>query len=130
MRKLNKKEVIIVSRILEDVNFKYYVEYLMGNRVDKILKSSGDMKVKILAVTADITAFVLQNLNKADENIDLLIMSYKGISLEDIQKLDIDEYVDCLKEIFIAGVPKILSSYVNLAEVKKKVTELREEMQS
>jgi len=125
MRKLNKKEVIIVSRILEDVNFKYYVEYLVSSKIDKILKINGDLKAKIFILTADIAAFVLQNINKAEENIDLLIASYKGITQEEIDKLDIDEYLETLKEVFSAGVPKVISSYVDLAEVKKKVTELR-----
>ena len=81
-RKLKKKEVMIVSRILEDVNFKYYVEYLLSNKVEKILKSGQNKKEKIVMVMADVMAFVIQNIHKAEENVDLLICSYKKISQE------------------------------------------------
>ena len=72
-RKLKKKEVMIVSKILEDVNFKYYIEYLLSNKVDKILKAGQNKNDKIIMIMGDIMAFVLQNMNKAEENIDELI---------------------------------------------------------
>jgi len=122
-RKLKKKEIMIVSRILEDVNFKYYVEYLLSNKVDKILKGNGKKEEKILMVMGDVFAFVLQNIHKAEENIDALCMSYCNISKEKVDDMEEDEYIDTLKIVFFAGVPKVLESYINLSEVKKKFQE-------
>jgi len=119
-RKLKKKEIMIVSRILEDVNFKYYVEYLLSNKVEKILKSSDNKNEKILMILGDVVAFVLQNIHKAEENIDALCMSYCNLSQEQVDEMDEDTYIDTLKNVFMAGVPKIISQYVDLTEVKKK----------
>lgn len=120
-RKLKKKEVMIVSRILEDVNFKYYIEYLLSNKVEKILKSSNNKNEKILMVLGDVVAFILQNIHKAEDNIDALIMSYKKISQEEVDDMDEDIYIDTLKIIFMAGIPKVIQNYVDLTEVKKKL---------
>ena len=79
-RKLKKKEIMIVSRILEDVNFKFYVEYLLSNKVEKILKAGGKKEDRILMIMGDVVAFVLQNIHKAEQNIDDLCMSYCDIS--------------------------------------------------
>lgn len=129
-RKLKKKEVMIVSRILENVNFKYYVEYLLSNKVEKILKSGQDKKEKIVMVMADVMAFILQNIHKAEENVDLLICSYKKISQEEVSEMDIDEYISTLKTIFMAGIPSIISEYVDLTEFKKKLKDMKGKDQS
>ena len=34
-----------------------------------------------------------------------------------------DQYIDTLKLVFLAGVPKVIGSYVDLTEVKKKFQE-------
>jgi len=125
-RKLKKKEVMIVSRILEDVNFKYYIEYLLSNKVDKILKAGQNKNEKIVMIMGDVMAFVLQNMNKAEENIDLLIMSYKKLSQEQVDDMDVDEYIGTLKTVFMAGVPNVIADYVDLTEVKKKFQDLAE----
>lgn len=125
-RKLKKKEVMIVSRILEDVNFKYYVEYLLSNKVDKILKAGQNKNDKVVMIMGDIMAFILQNMNKAEENIDLLIMSYRKIKQEDVDDMDVDEYIGTLKTVFMAGVPAVIADYVDLTEVKKKFQDLKE----
>lgn len=125
-RKLKKKEVMIVSRILEDVNFKYYVEYLLSNKVDKILKAGQNKNDKVVMIMGDIMAFILQNMNKAEENIDALIMSYKGITQEQLEEVEVDEFMDILKTVFMAGVPAIIADYVDLTEVKKKFQDLKE----
>lgn len=125
-RKLKKKEVMIVSRILEDVNFKYYIEYLLSNKVDKILKAGQNKNDKVVMIMGDIMAFVLQNMNKAEENIDELIMSYKKINQEQVDDMDVDNYIGTLKTVFMAGVPAIIADYVDLTEVKKKFADLKE----
>lgn len=125
-RKLKKKEVMIVSRILEDVNFKYYVEYLLSNKVDKILKAGQNKNEKIVMIMGDVMAFILQNMNKAEENIDELIKSYKKLSQEEVEDMDVDEFTGTLKTIFMAGVPAMLSDYIDLTEVKKKFEDLKE----
>jgi len=119
-RKLKKKEIMIVSRILEDVNFKYYVEYLLSNKVDKILKASNDKNEKIMMIMGDVFAFVIQNIHKAEENIDALCISYCGLTQEQVDEMEEDDYIETLKTVFMAGVPKVIASYVDLAEVKKK----------
>jgi len=125
-RKLKKKEVMIVSRILEDVNFKYYVEYLLSNKVDKILKAGQNKNDKVVMIMGDIMAFILQNMNKAEENIDLLIMSYNKCKQEDVDDMDVDEYIGTLKTVFMAGVPAVIADYVDLTEVKKKFQDMKE----
>jgi hypothetical protein len=119
-RKLRKKEVMIVSRILEDVNFKYYVEYLLSNKIDKILKAGDSKNDKIVMIMGDIMAFILQNVNKAESNIDALFMSYKELTQEQVDEMEVDEYIETLKTVFMAGVPSIIADYVDLTEVKKK----------
>ena len=111
---------MIVSRILEDVNFKYYVEYLLSNKVDKILKASNDKNEKIMMIMGDVFAFVIQNIHKAEENIDALCISYCGLTQEQVDEMEEDDYIETLKTVFMAGVPKVIASYVDLAEVKKK----------
>lgn len=126
MRKLKKKELMIVSRILEDVNFKYYMEYLLSSKVDKILAATKGQKEQAIVLIGDIFAFVVQNINRAEDNIDELIMSYKGIKTkEDIDEMDGDEYIDSLKEVFQAGIPSIMKDYVDVAELKKKLGALK-----
>ena len=117
---------MIVSRILEDVNFKYYVEYLLSNKVDKILKAGQNKNDKVIMIMGDIMAFILQNMSKAEENIDLLIMSYRKISQEQVDDMDVDEYINTLKTVFMAGVPAVIADYVDLTEFKKKFEDLKE----
>lgn len=126
MRKLKKKELMIVSRILEDVNFKYYMEYLLSSKVDKILAVTKGQKEQAIILIGDIFAFIVQNINRAEDNIDELIMSYKGIKTKEyIDEMDGDEYIDSLKEVFQAGIPSIMKDYVDVAELKKKLGALK-----
>lgn len=124
-RKLRKKEVMIVSRILDEVNFKHYAEYLLSTKLDKILSKSEGQKEKVLVVVIDVFAFVLQNMYKAEASIDKLIMSYKGLNQSEIDNLEEDEFIEVLKDIFIAGVPKVISKMVDLSEFKKKFQEIK-----
>jgi predicted RecB family nuclease len=124
-RKLRKKEVMIVSRILDEVNFKHYAEYLLSTKLDKVLSKSEGQKEKVLVVVIDVFAFVLQNMYKAESSIDKLIMSYKGLNQSEIDNLEEDEFIEVLKDIFIAGVPKVISKMVDLSEFKKKFQEIK-----
>lgn len=119
---------MLVSRILEDVNFKYYIEYLLSNKVEKILKSGQNKKDKIIMVMADIMAFILQNIHKAEENVDLLICSFKKVDRETIDEMEMDEYINTLKTVFMAGIPKVISEYVDLTDVKKKLKDMKDDM--
>lgn len=118
---------MIVSRILEDVNFKYYIEYLMGSKIDKIINSNVEQEEKMLFVMVDVMAFIIQKINNAEENIDLLVMSYKNMTQDQVDDMDCDEFIDTLKTIFMAGVPKVLNDYVDLTEFKKKMDQLKKE---
>ncbi|MGD9276511.1 MAG: hypothetical protein PVJ67_05040 [Candidatus Pacearchaeota archaeon] len=126
-RKLRKKEVMIVSRILDEVNFKHYAEYLLSTKLDKILSKSEGQKEKVLIVVIDIFAFVLQNMYKAESSIDKLIMSYKGLNQTEIDNLEEDAFIEVLKDVFIAGVPKVIGKIVDLSEFKKKFQEIKAE---
>jgi hypothetical protein len=128
MRKLRKREVMTVSRILEDVNFKLYAEYLLNNRIEKLLKSKADKKEKILIVMGDIFAFIMQNMHKAEDNIDILLRSYLNLSQEQVDDLEIDDYIVALKDVFTAGIPKVIGEYVNLADIKKKMDSAKEDL--
>jgi dihydrofolate reductase len=125
VRRLNKREVIIISRILEDVNFKHYAEYLLTNKIDKVLKQDGDRKSKMIVIMGDIAAFIIQNLYKADENIDRLIVSYYQIKQNECNELDVDTYIEYVKTIFMAGVPSVIKDFVDVNELKKKMQELK-----
>jgi len=125
MRKLNKKELMIISRILNDINFKMYAEYLLNIRIEKLLKSDMERKEKMLILMGDISAFVCQNIFKAEENTDLLFMSYLNITQDKIDNMEVDEYIDNVKNIFMAGIPKIINDYINIGEFKKKISELK-----
>lgn len=132
MRKLKKGEVIKVSRILEDVGFKHYAEYLLTNRINKILqtvdkKEKIDKKSIAIVILGDIFAFLLQNMHKAEDNIDKLIMSYCEINKEQIEDMDIDEYISALKEIFMAGIPDAIKSIIPIDDIKKKMNSLNPE---
>jgi len=124
-RKLKKKEVMIVSKILEDVNFKYYIEYLLSNKVEKILKTGQNKNEKVLMIMGDIMAFVLQNIHKAEENIDNLIISYCKKTQEEVDDMNVDLYINTLKTVFMAGIPQVISDYVDLTDVKKKFTQIQ-----
>jgi len=126
-KKLKKKEVMIVSRILEDVNFKYYIEYLLSNKVEKILKAGQNKNEKVLMIMGDIMAFILQNMHKAEENIDALIVSYCKKTQEEVDEMDVDSYISTLKTVFMAGIPQVISDYVDLTDVKKKFKEIQKE---
>jgi hypothetical protein len=121
VRKLKKREVIMVSRILEDVNFKHYAEYLLTSRLDKVLKQNGDKKEKALIIIGDITAFILQNIHKAEKSIDDLLISYCEISPEELEDMDIDNYIQSLKNVFMAGIPNIIKDIVDVNDIKKKI---------
>lgn len=121
MRKLKKREVIMISRILEDVNFKHYAEYLLTNRLDKVLKQNSDRKEKVIIIMGDIFAFIVQNIHKAEKNIDELLMSYCEITAEQLEDMDIDNYIANLKNVFMAGVPNVIKDIVDINDIKKKM---------
>jgi len=122
-RRLKKRETMIISRILDDLGFKSYAEYLLGNRLDKILKTSEDKKTKGLILMGDIAAFVLQNLHKAEGNIDALIKSYLGVNQEYIENMDSDEYDGVLLDCLLTRLPKVVTDAIDLITVKKKISE-------
>lgn len=125
-RKLKKKEVMIVSRILEDINFKYYVDSITKTNKLDIMTEGKNKENAVLTLFVDIVAYLMQNMNHAEENIDELLRSYKKMSQEEVEDMDVDEYVDTLKHIFISGVPKVVEDMIDLTEVKKKLETLKE----
>lgn len=133
-RKLRVPEVMLVSDILEKINFKHYAEYLLS-KMEKTLEADvTKLEIKAAILIGDITAYVLQNQSKAKTEIYNLIASYKSVQVAYIDKMDVDEYTETLRDIFQSGVPKILTAvmnnqdFVNLNQVKKKFNDLQTTM--
>lgn len=134
-RKLKKREVMIISRLLDKVNFKIYAEYLLNNKVDKLvkllpehikenkenIKNQSALASLSVQLIGDVLAFIVQNMYKAESEIDELIMSYKNVTENDLENYDIDELTETLKEIFFAGVPKVISNFIDISDIKKKL---------
>lgn len=122
MRKLNFQEVMLVSKMLREMNVKEYIENLTKH-IDKIFKSKNtkqeDMQKEI---AIDVITWIVQNLEKAENTVYELLASYKSTSVKDIKVTDMDEIIECIKEIFTSGLPKIISNMVDLGEVKKKLS--------
>jgi len=92
MRKLKFTEVMLVSKILKDINVKYYVEYLLSNKIEKLLKKTDvslEDKQRIIAV--DVIAFIAQNMADAEDNVYRLFSSYTGDKLEIVKDYDFDK---------------------------------------
>lgn len=123
-RKLKVPEIMCVSRILDDLNFKSYAEYLLSNKLDKILKSQDKIEIKMGMLIGDISAFVLQNMHKAESNISSLMMRYMNLSQDEINDMDVDLYTETLKEIFAAGIPNVIKNIVDVEELKKKTSSM------
>lgn len=135
-RKLKVPEVMLVSEILDRVNFKHYAEFLL-TKIEKSLEADIDkIEIKAAIIIGDITAFILQNQCKAKIEIYQLIASFKDVKAGYIDQMDIDEYTEILRDIFQAGIPKILVSVMNnqdivkLDEVKKKYNTIIESKKS
>lgn len=125
-RKLKVPEIMLVSEILDRVNFKHYAEFLL-TKIEKSLEADIEkLEIKAAMIIGDITAFILQNQCKAKIEIYQLIASFKDVQAGYVDNMDIDEYTEILRDIFQAGIPKILVSVMNnqdivkLDEVKKK----------
>lgn len=126
-RKLKFTEVMTVSKILKDINVKYYVEYLLSNKIEKLLKKQDlDIKDKQKIIAIDVITFIFQNMAEAEDNIYKLFASYKGEKLEKVKEFDIDQVIDTFMEIFQNGLPKVLSDMIDLGDIKKKLSSLEE----
>jgi len=126
-RKLKVPEVMLVSEILDRVNFKHYAEFLL-TKIEKSLDADIEkLEIKAAMIIGDITAFILQNQCKAKLEIYQLIANFKGVKTDYIDNMTIDEYTETLRDIFQAGIPKILVSVMNnqdivrMDDVKKKL---------
>lgn len=123
-RKLMGAELMIVSRMLDKMSFKSYAEYLVSNKVDKLLKMGEKKEQKIVLMMADICFFILQNIHKAEDETWELISSYSGKKVCDVKFLDVDEITEYIKDIFMAGIPKVISKLVDMDQFKKKFEEM------
>jgi len=125
MRKLKFTEVMLVSKILKDINVKYYVEYLLSNKIEKLLKKTDvslEDKQKIIAV--DVIAFIAQNMADAEDNVYRLFSSYTGDKLEIVKDYDFDKVLELFGEIVKNGLPKVLGDMIDFGDVKKKLSSL------
>ncbi len=120
-RKLKKIEVMIISRIFEAIGFKSYVEYLLGSRLEKMLKMNENQQTKGLIVVGDITAFVMQNMYKAENLIDTLVMSYLGKDENYVADMDADAYLAVVKDCFLSALPTVITDYIEASGIKKKL---------
>lgn len=125
MRKLKFTEVMLVSKILKDINVKYYVEYLLSNKIEKLLKKTDvslEDKQRIIAV--DVIAFIAQNMADAEDNVYRLFSSYTGDKLEIVKDYDFDKVLELFGEIVKNGLPKVLGDMIDFGDVKKKLSSL------
>ena len=118
-RKLKVPEIMLVSEILDRVNFKHYAEFLL-TKIEKSLEADIEkLEIKAAMIIGDITAFILQNQCKAKIEIYQLIASFKDVQAGYVDNMDIDEYTEILRDIFQAGIPKILVSVMNNQDIVK-----------
>lgn len=111
--KLRMKELMIISKILDDLNFKHYFEFITSSNKQK------------KAGFSDVFVFIIQNMHKSEENINKLIKSYKRIEQADLDNYDIDDILQSLQEIFGAGIPNVITDLINITELKKKWEEIK-----
>lgn len=123
-RKLKFKELMLISKIFKDLNVKSYVEYLLGNKLEKLLKSNDTIETKQMIVITDIIAFIVQNMAEAETNIYKLFSSYSDI--EDIENMEADMVYDSLFNIFKGGIPSVIKDMIDLDDLKKKMSDLTE----
>jgi len=119
-RKLKFSEVMLLSQVLDQINIKPYIEYLTGNKIERLLKNSQlPMNDKLKIVTIDILSFIVQNLYKAKDSIYELINSYKNI--KNAEDLDFEEVINIVIELFNNGLPNVLKTMINTDDLKKKL---------
>jgi hypothetical protein len=129
MRKLKFNEVMIISKILREMNIKFYVEYLMNNKIEKLLKQKGlDIEDKQKIIAVDVLTFIIQNIEQAEESVYKLFASYENKTIEQVKEMDVDESITILTNIFTNGLPTIISSIIDLNSVQKKMEEMKMEM--
>jgi hypothetical protein len=124
MRKLLKRELMSLSRVLKAIDFRTYVEDITTFKMKDILKSEEfSQNEKSLMIFGNVIAYVIENVHMAENEIDELISSYKDISSDEIEELDVDGYIEILKEVLWSGVPKVVEKYLDLTNVKKNMEE-------
>ena len=123
-RKLKLKEVLMISKILRDMNTKSYAEYVMRQfdknkkqleilKKDK-LKTKDDIenakKEFESSIGIDIGIFALENIELSKESVFALIGSYNDISSKEAENMDFDDVILTFKAMFKNGLPEILFS--------------------
>jgi Mg/Co/Ni transporter MgtE len=133
-RKLKFSEVMILSKILRQINIKSYVEYLTGNKIDKMLKSTKSLpedqrkeamsnNQKILAL--DVITWIASNMGESEELFYKLFASYTGEGIKAVEGFDFDKVIDVFQAIFSNGLPKIILNMIDAPEIKKKMDEMK-----
>ncbi|RPJ79810.1 MAG: hypothetical protein EHM20_00025 [Alphaproteobacteria bacterium] len=105
MRKINFKEILLVSRILREMGTKSYAEYAtrLVERVRKDKNKSKEEQDKLIGT--DVGIFILENLEIAKDALFELFASYNEISIEEAQKMDFDQVVATIQNMISAGLP-------------------------
>lgn len=130
-RKLKKPELMLISRILDKLNFKLYSDSLLKKIENGLNSDIESLEIQTALIVGDIGSWVVTNAHLAESEIDKLICSFKSVKQEYVNDMDVDEYIETLKDIFQSGVPKVLTSMMNnenfksLYEIKKKLTDLQ-----
>jgi hypothetical protein len=108
MRKLKFNEVMIISRLLRELDIKNYIDELMKK----------DFK-NPQSISIDVIAFILSNICLAQNTAYELVRSYTGI--EDVENMDVDAITECFKNMFTNGLPKVLLDVIDVEGIKKKM---------
>lgn len=108
MRKLNFAEVMLISKLLKQIEIKGFLSGVMTN----------DYKNPTM-ISVDVITYILSNIYMAEDILIDLLKSYTG--KEDIKNMDVDEITEILTNMFSKGLPKILLDIVDIEGIKKKM---------
>lgn len=108
MRKLNFAEVMLISKLLKQIEIKGFISGLMTN----------DYKNPTM-ISVDVIIYILSNIYMAEDILIELLKSYTG--KEDIHNMDVDVITETLTNMFSKGLPKILQDIINIEDIKKKM---------
>lgn len=139
-RKLKKTELIQLIRVLNDLKLRSYLTDLLKKDADlmNMFKPNNeestsnenetnediDKKGIMFSIIIDISGYLLENLEKCDENLNKLIKSFLDFeTLEDVEEMDADLFVDVTKHLIQNEVPKVINKIVNLDNFKKKMNQ-------
>lgn len=112
IRKLKFNEMILLTKLLKDVEIRKFI-------IETDFKSGDQIELATMVI-----AHILENANKAEQTLYELVSRYGEINLEKVPHIDADEVFEILKNIFTTGLPTALQKIFKNDEIKKKLTQV------